>query len=73
MSAEGASDLLHWFKQQHVVVDTSSMGIVDFADHGRGAIALKDIPVRLLSTRLSRRELEHGSDLLMFTGRLHHL
>ncbi|PIL36034.1 transcription factor [Ganoderma sinense ZZ0214-1] len=44
MSAEGASQLLHWFQQQHGVVDTTSMGIVDFPGHGRGAIALTDIP-----------------------------
>ncbi|KAM5530522.1 hypothetical protein V8D89_015799 [Ganoderma adspersum] len=44
MSAEGALDLLHWFQQHHGIVDTSSMAIVDFPGHGRGAVALKDIP-----------------------------
>ncbi|KAI1795525.1 SET domain-containing protein [Ganoderma leucocontextum] len=43
MLSEVASNLLHWF-QQHGIVDTSSMGVVDFPGHGRGAIALKDIP-----------------------------
>ena len=51
MSTEGASTLLHWFQQRHGIVDTSSMGIVDFPGHGRGAIALKDIPVRFVSIR----------------------
>ncbi|RPD78643.1 SET domain-containing protein [Lentinus tigrinus ALCF2SS1-7] len=37
-------DFVSWFSAQHGVLDTAKMGIVAFPGHGRGAIALKDIP-----------------------------
>ncbi len=38
-----------WFANQNGLLDSSSMGIVDFPGHGRGAIALKDIPVSVFA------------------------
>ncbi|KAI0694983.1 SET domain-containing protein [Cerioporus squamosus] len=38
------ADFVSWFAAQHGVLDTSSMDIVDIPGHGRGAVALKDIP-----------------------------
>ncbi|TFK85823.1 SET domain-containing protein [Polyporus arcularius HHB13444] len=37
-------NFVSWFANQQGLLDTSSMGIVDFPGHGRGAVALKDIP-----------------------------
>ncbi|KAI0745272.1 SET domain-containing protein [Earliella scabrosa] len=44
MTDSVAGDLVSWFERQHGTLDKTSMGIVDFPGHGRGAIALKDIP-----------------------------
>ncbi|KZT71724.1 SET domain-containing protein [Daedalea quercina L-15889] len=37
-------DLIGWFKSKNGFIDTSSMGFAEFPGHGRGAVALKDIP-----------------------------
>ena len=52
MTSAAAADFVAWFQSQNGTLDSSSMGIVDFPGHGRGAIALKDIPVRLARTFL---------------------
>ncbi|EJF65011.1 SET domain-containing protein [Dichomitus squalens LYAD-421 SS1] len=51
---EKGTNLLRWFREQHGTLDTSSMGIVNFLGHGRGAIALKDIPEDYTIFSLSR-------------------
>ena len=43
-------DLVDWFKSKNGTLDTSSIGFANFAGQGRGAIALKDIPVRFASS-----------------------
>lgn len=40
-----ADSLFFWFQSQNGIVDASSMGFKDFSDSGRGAVALRDIPV----------------------------
>ncbi|KAI0743984.1 hypothetical protein C8Q80DRAFT_1220766 [Daedaleopsis nitida] len=44
MASFSAVDFVRWYEAQYGCLDSSSMGIVDFPGHGRGAIALKDIP-----------------------------
>jgi hypothetical protein len=41
---------IQWFQCQGAHLDAASMGIIGFppSDGGRGAVALKDIPVRVL-------------------------
>ncbi|KAI0823428.1 SET domain-containing protein [Trametes gibbosa] len=39
-----AHEFLAWFQNQRGKLDTEKVGIVDFPGHGRGAIALQDIP-----------------------------
>lgn len=46
MSEQVASEFVHWFQLQHGNLETAKVGIVEFPGHGRGAIALQDIPVR---------------------------
>lgn len=56
MADSSAVTFATWFEQQHGTLDKTSMGIVDFPGQGRGAIALKDIPVHhpsLLSAVIS--------------------
>lgn len=38
--------LTEWFRQNGGSVDTSVMSFQEFPGHGRGAVALRDIPVR---------------------------
>jgi hypothetical protein len=42
---------IQWFQCQGAHLDAASMGIIGFppSEGGRGAVALKDIPVRVLS------------------------
>ncbi|KAL1945928.1 hypothetical protein VTO73DRAFT_1930 [Trametes versicolor] len=44
MQEQVASEFVHWFQLQHGNLDTEKVGIVEFPEHGRGAIALQDIP-----------------------------
>ncbi|KAI0645857.1 SET domain-containing protein [Trametes meyenii] len=44
MTERATSELLSWFQAQNGHLDTSKVGIVDLPGHGRGAIALEDIP-----------------------------
>ncbi|KAI0666004.1 SET domain-containing protein [Trametes maxima] len=44
MAGRVASEFLDWFRTQHGNLDAARVGIVDFPGHGRGAIALQDIP-----------------------------
>lgn len=39
-----------WFQQHHGFIDTEAMDVIQFPDSegGRGAVALKDIPVSLV-------------------------
>lgn len=55
MADSSAVTFATWLEQQNGTLDKSSMGIVDFPGQGRGAIALKDIPVRRLSSPRSFR------------------
>ena len=52
MGGNALNDFVDWF-QQHGTLDVRSMGIVDFLEYGRGAIALQDIPVRYVVLQLS--------------------
>ena len=45
-SNASAADFVAWFEAHNGFLDSTRMGIVDFPGHGRGAIALSDIPVR---------------------------
>ena len=36
-----------WFQSKNGTLDHEAMGLVEIPGHGRGAVALKDIPVRL--------------------------
>lgn len=47
MPTSDVADFLQWFQSEGGYVDLSAMDIVDFplSDGGRGAIALRDIPV----------------------------
>lgn len=47
--------LFSWFQSQNGMVDASSMGFTEFPDSGRGAVALRDIPVRSRSIWMSTR------------------
>lgn len=38
-------DLVSWFSSKHGILDTTAMGLGDITGHGRGAYALRDIPV----------------------------
>ncbi|OBZ70756.1 N-lysine methyltransferase setd6 [Grifola frondosa] len=42
--SEPHADFISWFHSQNGVVDTTSVGLTYFPGHGRGAIALQDIP-----------------------------
>ncbi|KAI0759853.1 SET domain-containing protein [Trametes elegans] len=44
MPAETASEFVTWFQSHNGRLDASKMAIVNFPGHGRGAIALQDIP-----------------------------
>ncbi|KAH9858913.1 SET domain-containing protein [Lenzites betulinus] len=44
MDQQVAHDFVTWFQRQDGKLDTEKVGIVDFPGHGRGAIALQDIP-----------------------------
>ena len=70
MTQDIGTDLVRWFEEQHGTLDTSSMGIVDFPGHGRGAIALKDIPVR---HSIAQSHSGHRVYSLVFAGRSHNL
>jgi len=39
-------DFISWFRHHGGTLDTSVMDITDFPGSGRGAIAVKNIPVR---------------------------
>lgn len=42
-----SDNLIDWFRSKNgALLDTSSMEFQEFPGQGRGAIALKDIPVR---------------------------
>lgn len=47
MPTPDIAEFLHWFQSEGGYVDLSAMDIVEFplSDGGRGAIALRDIPV----------------------------
>ncbi|KAH9892722.1 SET domain-containing protein [Cubamyces lactineus] len=44
MPEQVAANFVSWFLSQHGTLDTEKVGIVDFPGHGRGAVALQDIP-----------------------------
>ncbi|OJT11683.1 Ribosomal lysine N-methyltransferase 4 [Trametes pubescens] len=44
MSEQIASGFVDWFQSQHGNLDSAKVGIVQFPGHGRGAVALQDIP-----------------------------
>lgn len=70
MSEQVASEFVNWFQLQHGNLDTAKVGIVEFPGHGRGAIALQDIPVRTkTSPSLCFRCTELMS--IYITGRLY--
>ena len=48
MAEQVAANFVSWFLSQNGTLDTEKVGIVDFPGHGRGAVALQDIPVRHL-------------------------
>ena len=70
MTQDIGTDLVRWFQEHHGTLDTSCMGIVDFPGHGRGAIALKDIPVRHSIAHSHSGQRIYS---LVFVGRSHNL
>ena len=46
--SQEVTEFVSWFSAQHGVLDTDKMAVVTFPGHGRGVIALKDIPVCIL-------------------------
>ncbi|KAI0633526.1 SET domain-containing protein [Trametes polyzona] len=44
MAGSVASDFVTWFESQHGILDYEKVGIVEIPGHGRGAVALQDIP-----------------------------
>ncbi|KAI0335074.1 SET domain-containing protein [Cubamyces sp. BRFM 1775] len=44
MPEQVAANFVTWFLSQNGTLDTEKVGIVDFPGHGRGAVALQDIP-----------------------------
>ncbi|KAJ8486926.1 hypothetical protein ONZ51_g4522 [Trametes cubensis] len=44
MAEQVAANFVSWFLSQNGTLDTEKVGIVDFPGHGRGAVALQDIP-----------------------------
>lgn len=70
MTEQVASEFVNWFQLQRGNLDTAKVGIVEFPGHGRGAIALQDIPVRIKPLP----PLRFGGTLLIFksiSGRLY--
>lgn len=54
-------DFVAWFQHNGGVLDTSMMAITDFPGSGRGAVALQDIPVRLLQKNFVQIVCSHVS------------
>ena len=50
MALDDMQQFLTWFKSHNGQLDTSSMDVIQFpaSEGGRGAVALKDIPVSLV-------------------------
>jgi hypothetical protein len=65
MAMAEPNNFIKWFQDAGGTLDTHAMGITDFplSEGGRGAVALKDIPVTFSSTSLSAREPDYCSCL----------